>query len=412
MAVNKDLCPALVRDGGEEVEALTVDIFVKKMGITCTTAYGPQENDLRGKKESFWKFLGEEAARAKTQGKGFILQGDLNAWLGKNIISKDLRKQNENGKLMENFLTQNNLTVVNGLDLCKGVFTRIQKRQGIFVMGILDFFVVCNRIISLISGMEVDDLKKNVPTNYTQLRKGGKAVDSDHMVIELSLNMKVLPTRPTREIIYNFKNKEGQQIFKHNTSDTNEFSNCFSSVEPLLVQCDRWKNILEAHCKKAFPQIRIRKGKLLCSKADILIKKRNALKKKQDDEKTNCEEDGKLLELEKLIGDIHAEEGREKALKFKQFSAQNGSVSVHEMWKLKKKLWPKNRETIPTGKFNHQGRLVTCPQDIKNVLTKEYRERLRPRPSHPDFKNIDVLKKESFKVKLEKATNNQSPYGI
>ena len=69
------------------------------------------------------------------------------------------------------------------------------------------------------------------------------------------------------------------------------------------------------------------------------------------------------------------------------------------MWKLKKKLWPKNRETIPTGKFNHQGRLVTCPQDIKNVLTKEYRERLRPRPSHPDFKNIDALKKESFKVK-------------
>ena len=127
--------------------------------------------------------------------------------------------------------------------------------------------------------MEVDDLKKNVPTNYTQLRKGGKAVDSDHMVIELTLNMKVLPTRPTREIIYNFKNKEGQQIFKHNTSDTNEFSNCFSSVEPLLVQCDRWKNILEAQCKKAFPQIRIKKGKLLSSKADILIKNQMLLKR-------------------------------------------------------------------------------------------------------------------------------------
>ena len=30
MAVKKELSPDLVRDGGEEVEALTVDIFVKK----------------------------------------------------------------------------------------------------------------------------------------------------------------------------------------------------------------------------------------------------------------------------------------------------------------------------------------------------------------------------------------------
>ena len=78
------------------------------------------------------------------------------------------------------------------------------------------------------------------------------------------------------------------------------------------------------------------------------------------------------------------------------------------MWKLKKKLWPKIRETIPTGKLNHQGRLVTGPQDIKNLLAKEYSERLRPRPIHPDLKDIDMLKKESFKVKLEEATKTKS----
>ena len=84
------------------------------------------------------------------------------------------------------------------------------------------------------------------------------------------------------------------------------------------------------------------------SKADNLILKRNTLKKKQDDKKTNLEEDDKLLQLEKQIAYILAEEGRETALQFKQFSAQNGSVSVHEMWKLKKKLWPKQKESIPT----------------------------------------------------------------
>ena len=126
------------------------------------------------------------------------------------------------------------------------------------------------------------------------MRKGGQAVDSDHMVVELTLNMKVLPTRPTREIIYNFKNLNGQQVFKQNTSDTHEFSTCFNSVEPLLVQCEKWKHILEAHCKKAFPQIRLKKAKIKSSKADNFIKERNRLKKKQDDNNTNSKEDNNL----------------------------------------------------------------------------------------------------------------------
>ena len=115
------------------------------------------------------------------------------------------------------------------------------------------------------------------------------------------------------------------------------------------------------------------------------------------------------MHIEKQISEIFAEECRAKALNFKQFCVQNGSVNVQEMWKLKKKLWPKHSGLIPTGKINHQGQLVTSPQDFKNLLTEEFNERLRPRPNHPDFENIDVIKQESFKIKLEQATNNQSP---
>ena len=50
MAIEKNLSPALVRDGGQNVEAITVDITVKKMQITCVSAYGPQEKDASDKK--------------------------------------------------------------------------------------------------------------------------------------------------------------------------------------------------------------------------------------------------------------------------------------------------------------------------------------------------------------------------
>ena len=213
LAVVKDLNPALVSDGGDDVEALTVDISVKKMQISCSTAYGPQEKDPKEKKQRFWKYLDGEAKRADNEGKGFILQGDLNAWLGHTFISDDPRKQNENGRMMEDFLKSNNLTVVNGLKLCKGLFTRVRKCKNIEEKSILDFFVVCNKVLLYVTNMAVDEEKENIPSNYTQVRRGGKVVDSDHMVIEINLNIRIPPTRPARVIIYNFKNQQGRDNF-------------------------------------------------------------------------------------------------------------------------------------------------------------------------------------------------------
>ena len=37
-----DLKPAFIRDGGDMVDALTVNIHLKQITISCTTAYGPQ----------------------------------------------------------------------------------------------------------------------------------------------------------------------------------------------------------------------------------------------------------------------------------------------------------------------------------------------------------------------------------
>ena len=82
-----------------------------------TSAYGPQENNSRVKKDNFWKYLEEDVNREKIEGKGYILQGDLNAWLGKNVIQNDPRPQNTKGKCMEDFLKLNQLRVVNGLEL-------------------------------------------------------------------------------------------------------------------------------------------------------------------------------------------------------------------------------------------------------------------------------------------------------
>ena len=53
------LSPAFVRDGGEEVEALTVNISLKQITILCNTGYGPQESAPVVKKVSFWNYFEE-----------------------------------------------------------------------------------------------------------------------------------------------------------------------------------------------------------------------------------------------------------------------------------------------------------------------------------------------------------------
>ena len=92
------LSPVLTRCGGDQVEALSVNIKLQQIQILCCNAYGPQNNDSNLNKDSFWEYLDEEAKTADSEGKGFLLQGDLNAWIGSETIPNDPRSQNNNGK--------------------------------------------------------------------------------------------------------------------------------------------------------------------------------------------------------------------------------------------------------------------------------------------------------------------------
>ena len=67
------------------------------MSILCTSAYGPQTTAKSDTKTKFWSYLSNTAASARDAGKGFVLQGDLNATLGPSIIPGDPNPKNENG---------------------------------------------------------------------------------------------------------------------------------------------------------------------------------------------------------------------------------------------------------------------------------------------------------------------------
>ena len=189
LCARKELKPTFINDGGDEVEAITVNIHLKDISISVTSAYGPQESDSLEKKTTFWTYLTNEVQRAKDCGNGFILQGDLNCWLGPEIIKGDVRKQNRNGKMFASFMDVNNLTCVNSLEITEGLIARIRNRLGIEEKSIIDFYVVCQRVLPYVTSLKIDNGSNHTLTNYSCAKEGGKAVESDHkpLVMEVKI---------------------------------------------------------------------------------------------------------------------------------------------------------------------------------------------------------------------------------
>ena len=141
------------------------------MTIRCVVAYGCQENDLVERKEAFQDYIDEEVDVADNSESGFILHFDGNLWAGEDIIPGDPRPQNRNGLLFKEFLDRHpHLTVVNALPLCDGIITRRRVCKGVIEESVLDFFVVCDRVLPFVKKMVVDESKQYILTNYQQAK--------------------------------------------------------------------------------------------------------------------------------------------------------------------------------------------------------------------------------------------------
>ena len=395
-----ELQPVWLREGDDTVEALSVEIFVKKMKIRCCIAYGPQEDDLIERKEKFWTYIEEDVIKADESDSGFILHFDGNLWAGSQIITNDPRSQNRNGKLFHEFLQRNpHLTVVNSLPQCDGLVTRRRLCDGKVEESVLDFFVVCHRVLPYVTKMVIDERKKYVLTNYQQARYGGKAKDSDHFTQYMDLELDIISEKPERIEFYDFKKEESQKLF---FSKTNEFTNCFNGKENIQAQVKNWRAVLNSFCKKSFKKIRVKKKLIKSINPSIsnLINERNSISVLPN----TLENEERINSINLKISDFEATENRDIIMRnFKKFSDNPENINMQEVWKLMKNLWPKTPGILPTAKRNHRGRIVTGPSEIRKLLSKEYKDRLRTRTIRPDLKSMKKRKVKIFHLKMKVA---------
>ena len=255
--------------------------------------------------------------------------------------------------------------------------------------------------------MTIDEEKKFILTNYEQIRKGGKVSDTDHATEILDVKLSVKNEKPEIRELFNFKNSEAQRKFKQETTNTKDFTKCFTNDLPLEHQIENFREVLNKKCSKSFKKIRIknkRKYDPINSQISHLITIRNSLLSKNES-KYQLQVD----QLNEKISELEANDNREKILKhFKRISEDPEKVNLSQMWKNLKKIWPKTGTNLPSAKRNHQGKIITDPHSLKLLLAKEYRERLRSRPIRPDLKQLEVYKKTISDIKMKIASLRKS----
>ena len=255
--------PSWISEGGDDAEAITVEIWVEGFPVRLVCGYGPQECDSKDRKDSFWEYITKETIRANNEGAGLVLQMDGNLWAGENVIKGDPNKQNMNGKRFENFLNQNpHLTVTNALPICEGNITRERFTKLGIERGVLDFFIVCDRMLPYVTKMLIDEKGEHALTKY----KGKQIVKADHhsLILEMNLTFHMNLKHEQREI-FNLKNPICQKQFKEFTSNTDRFTKCFMTNETLEVQYKRWQRQFQKSLHANFRKVRIsehKKGKI------------------------------------------------------------------------------------------------------------------------------------------------------
>ena len=308
---------------------------------------------------------------------------DGNLWAGENIIKGDMKMQNQNGKMFEMFLTQNShLSVVNALDICEGKFTHVKVTKDVTTKTILDFFLVCDKILPHVTKMKIDEKGENALTRYKNY-----IVKSDHNMLTLEINLTFHNEKShERTEMFSFKNKKSQVLFKEYTTNTTIFTKCFLTDENINLQFEKWKKRLQKSFHACFRRIRVGDNKKKLSFMDHLMNEKKEIvksrhpNKEQLDRLENINEQIKdeceNMEWEKLVNTLGSLE------------TVDGHTNNTNIWKQMRKAFPQKTKTLPTGVKNTEEKIITNPNEKKKVFIDHFIHRMRKRPAEEDVKSV------------------------
>ena len=180
--------------------------------------------------------------------------GDLNAKLGKDIIKGVIHDMSTNGEHLLSIIGKYNLIVVNSLDICRGLFTRVNNKNTMEIsISILEYVLVSNDSVSWVVGLQIDEGKLFTP--WRKLKRGKRFSDHSAMLLSITATKSSTLVIHRRKLVCNFNNKSGWDKFQKLATNDETFQTFGLQVMMLKQVTNRgltnWNLSLTSLLKKA-----------------------------------------------------------------------------------------------------------------------------------------------------------------
>ena len=342
-----------------------------------------------------------------------IIQLDANAKIGKKHVRNDPNYGTPNGRILLDIVERQNLTIVNTMELCKGVITRERITAIKTERSVIDYIIICEGMKKFLEEMIIDEDRVHVLTK----RVKRKQTMSNHNILysKFSIHFDPKPKTVRREF-FNLKDRECQAAFLKKTSTTELLSSSFDPNLSFGHNANVFFKNLKGRIQKCFKKIRINKGGKISHKEGnnpimSMMKLKTELKRFLKN--CNCQigkeiATKRLEEVEKYLNDHCAEKNAETVREYVQGVENDaGNFSQLKLWKLKQKLCPKNPDP-PMAKKDRNGNLITSPESLKSLYLKTYQNRLQNREMKNELLDVFFLKEELWSSRMEELRNSKT----
>ena len=197
----------------------------------------------------------------------------------------------------------------------------------------IDFVIVCDKILPFINKFTIDEEKKYALSNYSSK---GKITYSDHNSLISEMYIQYDRMKPERREIFDYKNQEGMKKFKVLTAVKGKFSNLFNNELNFTKQMKLWRKKLNFTIKMCFKKVRLRKNNKI--KCKLFSKRKNAISTRNFKIKHQAETE---LQREEAEHNLNIIKSNIDQLNDKSKGKQNN------IWQLKKNFFPKNKSVVP-----------------------------------------------------------------
>ena len=192
----------------DTINLIGIRIALMNSGIRLFTAHLKQQSaSTRDEIKAQFEEIKKVFQNASNCNEGMLLVLDANVHVGKEVIKGGLEEQDWGGGEFMKMVEEQNLVLMNVLDLCSGIITRVDPRDG---HGSTIDLALCNQfLVNNIKEMKIDEDGLFKPANFTPVLK-----KTDHNTIFLKVGVERLKMMKPRPYV-NLSGREGKEAFRN-----------------------------------------------------------------------------------------------------------------------------------------------------------------------------------------------------